>query len=287
MTVGIYLLHFEDVNEVYIGKSVDIHSRYLKHLAELRQDKHYNSKLQNLYYTHGTPNIMILEECKESELNNAEITWIKEFDSFKNGINRTPGGEGGISGEDSPTAKHTESTYLEILTLLATTDFTAEYIANIVGATKDIVAHISSGRSHIYLKDKYPELYQKMINRPAIVCAEYKYPKETYINALKLLASTDFSHIEIADQLGIPRGTVSQISYGTTHKYLQKEFPELYIIISSKRKALKYLVSPSGELHSFNKAKDFCELHGLSRGAVSSLLSGKLMQHKGWRKPNE
>lgn len=81
---------------IYIGQSVDIEKRWRQHLSKLKQNKHCNKKLQNIYNKH--PNNIefeILEECDESELDNKEIYWIDCYKSYntKHGLNMNLGGD--------------------------------------------------------------------------------------------------------------------------------------------------------------------------------------------------
>ena len=49
MTIGIYILYWDKHNEVYIGQSTDIENRISVHTSAVKQNKHYNYKIQDLY----------------------------------------------------------------------------------------------------------------------------------------------------------------------------------------------------------------------------------------------
>jgi len=282
MASGIYLLKFKELDKVYIGKSVDINSRTKKHLSNLRSGIHYNKALQSAYLNYGMPEVEILEEVSPILLNEREVYWIAKFNSFKNGLNSTVGGDGGSMGEDNIRAKYDKDTYLLILELLANTDWTTKDIANELEVSWDVVSHISTNSSHKYLAEEYPELHAKMMSnsRPDSKC---KYSKSTYIDILKLLADNKLTQEEIATKLQVSLSVVINLSSGITHKYLADEYPELYL--KMKNKKVSSILSPDGVLHTVTKAKDFAELHKLSRGHLSQVLSGKLKQHKGWTLP--
>jgi len=85
-------------NKIYIGKTI----RTLKQ----RQWEHYNSafnKNSQTYfhralrkYNKNNFKWKTIHQCKnEKELNETEIYYIDELNSFKNGYNMTPGGDGG------------------------------------------------------------------------------------------------------------------------------------------------------------------------------------------------
>lgn len=286
MASGIYKLSFKEFDKVYIGKSVNIPARTSKHINELQKGAHYNKGLQAAFNKYGIPEIEILEEVDESSdiLNIKEIFWIKKYNSFNNGLNNTIGGDGSGYGEDSPTSKYPKETYVSIMELLAETDWTAEEVAIELEVSKDIVAHISSGSSHVYLANEYPDVYTKMRNKykrtgPA------KYSKNVYINILELLATTKMTQEQIAKDLDVTLGAVIGISAGNTHKELFKEYPELYK--KMKNKKVKQVLSPQGEVYTVTHAKNFAEEYNLSRGHLSQLLNGKLAQHKGWKLYNE
>lgn len=279
MACGIYLLRFQGFDKVYIGKSVDTHSRTLKHLSNLRKNIHYNKSLQDAYLKYGLPKVEILEEVSPNLLNDREIYWIAEFNSFKNGLNSTIGGDGGAIGEDNIRAKYDKDTYVLILELLANTDWTTKDIANELEVSWDVVSHISTNSSHKYLAEEYPDLHTKMManNRPDSKC---KYSKATYVEILRLLADNKLSQEEIANTLNVTISTITQLSGGLTHKYLADEYPELYKKMQNKK--VKEVLSPTGKVYTVSKAKDFAEEHNLSRGQLSQLLNGKVKQHKGW-----
>lgn len=97
---GIYGIHNTVNNKWYVGQSKDIEKR--NHI-ELRN-------LKNGFFHYGNENIhivsawqkygedafewVVLEECTIEQLDEREIFWIAQKDSYKNGYNRTLGGGG-------------------------------------------------------------------------------------------------------------------------------------------------------------------------------------------------
>ena len=103
--IGIYYIKSKIKNQYYIGKSVDIERRKIRHFCELRTNTHFNKKLQNHYLKYGEHdlewNILIeipLEnknrEQIKIELGNLEKKYITEYKSFIHGFNLTEGGDG-------------------------------------------------------------------------------------------------------------------------------------------------------------------------------------------------
>lgn len=65
---GIYAIHIK--HHTYIGSSYNLQKRLATHISRLRNNKHYNSKLQNTYNKYSTEKVYfeILEECSKLEL---------------------------------------------------------------------------------------------------------------------------------------------------------------------------------------------------------------------------
>lgn len=90
-------------NKRYIGQTIKPEQRKKAHLFNARrgvETKFYNAirkyGIESFYYE-------ILEETDQLLLNEREIYWIKEYDSFKNGYNMNLGGSSVMSGR-----KHTQ-----------------------------------------------------------------------------------------------------------------------------------------------------------------------------------
>lgn len=103
---GIYIIRNNINGNVYIGQAVDIYERWKEHVSLLRRGKHVNNHLQRAWNKYGEDNFEfnIVEECDENVLNDREIYWVAEYDSYYNGYNQTLGG-GGVRG-----FKHDEET---------------------------------------------------------------------------------------------------------------------------------------------------------------------------------
>lgn len=103
--IGIYYLKSVKKNFYYIGKSVDINRRRIRHYSELRNKKHSNLKLQRHFDKYGETDLIYgIFECLsysnndiesiKKELLRLEIEYIIKYDSFQNGFNLTKGGDG-------------------------------------------------------------------------------------------------------------------------------------------------------------------------------------------------
>jgi len=160
---GIYCIWFDEKpNDYYIGRSTNLNKRKLEHLSTLLRNKHVNSKLQNYYNKYGVPNIEVLEYADADSLKDLEIYYINEFDSFKNGLNLTNGGENCGYGEGNNAAKHKQEDYLKVLDYLANTNLAHSKIQGLTGVSRDIIKHISRCSLHGYLQELSPENYEKV-----------------------------------------------------------------------------------------------------------------------------
>lgn len=83
----------------YVGQTIDLQKRKQSHFSELKRNCHPNYLLQDAWNKWGEENFMFVYEEIENAtpdiLNQKEIDTIAQFDSFNNGYNRTPGGQGG------------------------------------------------------------------------------------------------------------------------------------------------------------------------------------------------
>ena len=113
--IGIYKIINKINGHSYIGQSVDIERRIKHHFNNAFNNSSSNTEYDKTLYRairkYGKENfdVIILEECSQSSLNEREKYWIEYFDTFKNGYNETVGGDGivGHSDERHPKTKLT------------------------------------------------------------------------------------------------------------------------------------------------------------------------------------
>ena len=99
---GIYKITFANStsNKVYIGSSKSIRknsyygirTRWMKHADLLKSGTHYSRKLQNAYNKYGENNLTfeIIDYCLDSDITDAETSYITVYDSYNNGYNSRP-----------------------------------------------------------------------------------------------------------------------------------------------------------------------------------------------------
>ena len=151
MTIGIYMIENTINNKKYIGQSVNIERRWLRH-----KNKNYwkqSSYLNRAFMKYGIENFhfSILCECKANELDHLEIKFIKEFNTFYEGYNLTLGG----SGQRGVGQKLDRAMALEIISLIEYgTDF--EEIARMFDCSSRTIRAINVGDSWHFDDVVYP-----------------------------------------------------------------------------------------------------------------------------------
>lgn len=169
MTCGIYKLTFPNTDKVYVGQSQNIENRYTQHINSMLNNN-TSKKLQDAFRLYGIPTYEILIECNVQELDVNEKEAIEIFDSVNSGFNTLD--DARIMpkefGENHPNAKYTNHSIETAFLLLCDFDYSHKEISNISGVSINMVHHIAAGTCHVWLKDKYPDKYTRLINsKPA------------------------------------------------------------------------------------------------------------------------
>ena len=91
--IGIYLITNKVNGKKYVGQSIDIERRWKSHIIASKKSELLIYRAMRKY---GIDNFdfSILEECSVDKLDEREIYWISELDTYNNGYNMTIGGEG-------------------------------------------------------------------------------------------------------------------------------------------------------------------------------------------------
>lgn len=166
MTCGIYKLHWEGIDGIYIGKSISIESsRWPRHLQAFNAGKH-TQKLQPIFDKFGAPTLEVIEVGTPEQLQEKESYWITKYDSITNGFNTLEAdGYPTMWGEKNGFSKHEDIDYACVLFMLVYTDMSLKEISEDTGVSYRIVSNISSKYSHYWLEDVYPLEYSFLCNR--------------------------------------------------------------------------------------------------------------------------
>lgn len=159
MTIGIYILYWDELDVVYVGKSQRIEDRFKEHLRDLKNNSHHNYKVQNLYNTYGIPNHSVLEITNIEDLSYKEDLWIKEFDAINSGLNII---EAKNLGTNSTGSIYTRHSILKAFSLLYRTLKPYKEVAKIAKISDRVCTHLVNSNEHMWLKEKYPEKYAIM-----------------------------------------------------------------------------------------------------------------------------
>ena len=90
---GIYLITNKVNGKKYVGQSIDIEERWKRHIiASKKSELHIHRAIRK--YGIDNFDFSILEECSVDKLDEREIYWISELDTYNNGYNMTIGGKG-------------------------------------------------------------------------------------------------------------------------------------------------------------------------------------------------
>lgn len=96
---GIYIIKNKITNQVYVGQSVDLKKRKVRHLKNLRDGnyKEFN-KLYPAMKSYGIEDFefVLIEKCDKEKLSERELYWINHYDSINTGYNVSHGKSGGI-----------------------------------------------------------------------------------------------------------------------------------------------------------------------------------------------
>ena len=162
MTIGIYALYWEEQDLVYVGQSVNIEKRYKEHINSLRKEKHFNYKVQDTYQLYGIPSLVILTICTIDLLDTNELFWVNEFDT----LNIAPAG----SIVSSAYSRHSVYTKIQILLVFRALSNSLRKqidISTSTGVGISTITAIATGTKRVWLKEKYPVHYQKMLDKAA------------------------------------------------------------------------------------------------------------------------
>lgn len=98
---------------IYIGQSNRLRYRINTHIKELKENKHYNKKFQNVFNKYpNTIKFEVVEYCDVDKLDEREMYWIAYYNSFNtnHGLNM---GIGGDSNRHFKTIEEAEAAALE------------------------------------------------------------------------------------------------------------------------------------------------------------------------------
>ena len=146
---GIYKITNNINKKIYIGKSVNIETRWNQH--KYTKD---SLPIHHAIQKYGINNFTfeVIEECNPKDLNEKEIYWIKHFNSYSGeGYNLTQGGDGA-----SHPVLLSNNEVIEIIELLKDNKQTIKQIAELYNVSLRTISDINNGKSRILTNIEYP-----------------------------------------------------------------------------------------------------------------------------------
>lgn len=185
MTCGIYKITNKINGKIYIGQSINIEQRWLKHKFKYEDPKGYFHKAVRKY---GTESFIfeIVVECPKEHLNLFEIVFIRELNTMNpNGYNLTTGGTNGCSMSEQTKQKLRDSHIGHVPSAETLKRRSESMKGKNVGSENGMYGKVSpmKGKTHT------EEAKKKMAVR-AIQCTYNGITYESYRSAAKSLGLT-------------------------------------------------------------------------------------------------
>lgn len=242
----IYVIRNKINDKVYIGITENINQRQNRHWNLLNNNTHQSPGLQNAFNLYGAENfyfdITEVEIENRDQLCQLEIDLIKQYNSYQNGYNGTPGG-------DNPPnlKKYNNEDMLKCLCMINYYPLIGKTLEEIFNYSKGTMSKLGlrQGYEEIWLlyeqltKSQQIELAQKSykefnVEKIALArqmkqggCSKaYQLTQEDY-NLAFTLQSHKYSYTEVANILGIKPNTVKDWFGGRSRKKEKEIFLKL------------------------------------------------------------
>ena len=184
---GIYKILNKHNNNVYIGQSINISDRWIRHRYQLNNNTHNNKKLQNSWNKHGKDSFefSIILLCSKDELDDKEKIEVEKIP--KNKRYNIATNYCGLRGKNNPFygKKHTKE-------------------------VKEKLSILFSQRTG----DKNSNFGNKYSEETRIKAGHNKKTKLTKDQVLEIIKIKNKTHQEIADIYGISRSVITRILNG-------------------------------------------------------------------------
>ena len=155
MTLGIYLIYLGETNKYYVGQG-NIRERVQQHKSMLRNNRHYNYKLQQAYNTTKIFSyIVLMETLPQKYLYSMEEWYIEKFNSVNCGYNICAGGIAG-RGIEHPSSVYSKEQIVSCLLMLVDPSTQFKTISELTGVSISTIRHISRREVHQWLDEEFP-----------------------------------------------------------------------------------------------------------------------------------
>lgn len=198
MKSGIYKLNFIGTQKCYIGQSTNIEKRFREHTSDILNNT-CSKKVLQAYLDYGMPTLEIIFEATYN-LDSHENYFISLYNSVIYGFNTLTlaGSYPTNIGLNNSASIYSEEAIEKVFFLLLDVKNTASNIEKVTGVPKGTISRISSGIGHLWLKDKYPIEYTKLLSlignrtKKSILIKEYPLIKSPDGTIYKIDILSDF-----------------------------------------------------------------------------------------------
>lgn len=157
MNSGIYALYWPKQDLIYIGQTNNFYLRKYEHFRLFKTGTASNYKLKNAYDLYGEPDFEIICTCTTSELDSEEYSYIKEFDSVRNGLNILDKPFGAGKDTEHQAAKFSKEEILNVVDLLIQ-GCTLDSITEKTNVSKPVISSILNQHRHTWIPEYKKEL---------------------------------------------------------------------------------------------------------------------------------
>ncbi len=250
--VAIYTIRCTANGKVYVGSAVDINRRWKEHRHELRNNKHYNQRLQRAWNKYGESAFVfeVVETCKPSEILLREQHWIDVLRAAdkKYGFNILPKAYSHLG------AKRPSGTGAKISTALKARGIRPVQPPHYRHSeeTRRKISAVQKGRKHS------PETIEKRASKLRGRKQSPEHSEKVRLANLGKRRSPESRKKMSESQRNVPRS----VRVGSSNEYI--------------------LTSPTGEVYKTTNLSLFCEEHGLVYSSALSVAGGHRNSVYGW-----
>lgn len=219
---GIYKIHNQINNKIYIGKSIDILERWQQHIDNARL-QHYDYDFYKDLKQINSFSFQILELCSEEQLQEKEQYYINLYNSTSEGYNQVEAID--LTKQERLLLKQN---VLKAITLLETTDLFYKDIAERTNLSINTILNINTCKSytqyHNYSNNIREECGKKQYYDKGELNPNSKLTEKEVLEIIDLLKNTSLTMKEIGQKFGVSRSAINNINLKQRWSYLTPNF---------------------------------------------------------------
>lgn len=250
MQQGIYKIANKTTGDFYIGSAVNYERRIAVHKNHLKNNKHHNPYLQNIFNKYGIENLSF-ELIKSVDLANNLIKIEQEYlDKLNPKYNVRKKADSNLG------LTHTIQTKLKMS---------------------------NSAKGRIIPKEQRAKISKSLKGRKLPAETRQKMSGKKLSPAHKKKISENNAKYWLGKSRSLE--SIKKMSASHTGKLLSKAHrKKLSEVLKNKGAKIYKLISPSGELFKGKNISNFCKEQNLSISHISQVINGNRNHHKGWTK---